>query len=75
MLSIDIRELRQRASKYIALVMHGDTVQVRDPDPLISYGDGPWAGGIGRAGWCDLFALWLATYAKLLRSDDGEANV
>ena len=30
MITIGIRELRQRASKYIALVRRGDTVQVTD---------------------------------------------
>ena len=30
MTTIGIRELRQRASKYIALVMRGETVQVTD---------------------------------------------
>jgi prevent-host-death family protein len=30
MISIGIRELRQRASRYIALVRQGDTVQVTD---------------------------------------------
>jgi prevent-host-death family protein len=30
MVSIGIRELRQRASKYIAMVRRGDTVQVTD---------------------------------------------
>lgn len=33
------------------------------------YGDYPWAEGIGVAVWCGLFALGLASHAKLLRSE------
>jgi len=39
------------------------------------YGDYPWAGGIGGAVWCGLFALGLASHAKLLRSVDGATSV
>ena len=37
------------------------------------YGDYPWAGGIGVAVWCGLFALGLAMHLKSLRSDAGAA--
>jgi len=37
------------------------------------YGDYPWAGGIGVAVWCGLFALGLAMHVKWLRAGDGAA--
>ncbi len=38
------------------------------------YGDYPWAGGIGVAIWCGLFAVGLATHAKGLRVDEAAAT-